>query len=277
MQKDIKNGKGIIILFAIISLSFILSSNLVVADDIYDGNTQIVDENVINEAISEIETHASSQFALKIRFTQLLGTINLKIEQTQLIISKLQDNNIDTSAVEDKVSELISIKNDVLTTLESITPDYNIETLGAQYVATKQSAMYVIKEIREWNNANVSKEIREDIKKELQSQKKELKTEDKLQIRELVREHNAQIKNDYQKTYEQLKQQKRDMNEIKQNLIDIKQEQLQQQKIKMQFTKEKIKSQAEVMTKEKIQNIREIVNRNIEKNDLQKQNAKGQR
>lgn len=277
MQKDIKNGKGIIILFAIISLSFILSSNLVVADDIYDGNTQIVDENVINEAISEIETHASSQFALKIRFTQLLGTINLKIEQTQLIISKLQDNNIDTSAVEDKVSELISIKNDVLTTLENITPDYNIETLGAQYVATKQSAMYVIKEIREWNNANVSKEIREDIKKELQSQKKELKTEDKLQIRELVREHNAQIKNDYQKTYEQLKQQKRDMNEIKQNLIDIKQEQLQQQKIKMQFTKEKIKSQAEVMTKEKIQNIREIVNRNIEKNDLQKQNAKGQR
>lgn len=277
MQKDIKNGKGIIILFAIISLSFILSSNLVVADDIYDGNTQIVDENVINEAISEIETHASSQFALKIRFTQLLGTINLKIEQTQLIISKLQDNNIDTSAVEDKVSELISIKNDVLTTLESITPDYNIETLGAQYVATKQSAMYVIKEIREWNNANVSKEIREDIKKELQSQKKELKTEDKLQIRELVREHNAQIKNDYQKTYEQLKKQKRDMNEIKQNLIDIKQEQLQQQKIKMQFTKEKIKSQAEVMTKEKIQNIREIVNRNIEKNDLQKQNAKGQR
>ncbi|HOD89611.1 MAG TPA: hypothetical protein PKK56_00800 [archaeon] len=277
MQKDIKNGKGIIILFAIISLSFILSSNLVVADDIYDGNTQIVDENVINEAISEIETHASSQFALKIRFTQLLGTINLKIEQTQLIISKLQDNNIDTSAVEDKVSELISIKNDVLTTLESITPDYNIETLGAQYVATKQSAMYVIKEIREWNNANVSKEIREDIKKELQSQKKELKTEDKLQIRELVREHNAQIKNDYQKTYEQLKQQKRDMNEIKQNLIDIKQEQLQQQKIKMQFTKGKIKSQAEVMTKEKIQNIREIVNRNIEKNDLQKQNAKGQR
>ncbi|HRT03389.1 MAG TPA: hypothetical protein P5513_05575 [Candidatus Diapherotrites archaeon] len=277
MQKDIKNGKGIIILFAIISLSFILSSNLVVADDMYDGNTQIVDENVINEAISEIETHASSQFALKIRFTQLLGTINLKIEQTQLIISKLQDNNIDTSAVEDKVSELISIKNDVLTTLENITPDYNIETLGAQYVATKQSAMYVIKEIREWNNANVSKEIREDIKKELQSQKKELKTEDKLQIRELVREHNAQIKNDYQKTYEQLKQQKRDMNEIKQNLIDIKQEQLQQQKIKMQFTKEKIKSQAEVMTKEKIQNIREIVNRNIEKNDLQKQNAKGQR
>ena len=277
MQKDIKNGKGIIILFAIISLSFILSSNLVVADDIYDGNTQIVDENVINEAISEIETHASSQFALKIRFTQLLGTINLKIEQTQLIISKLQDNNIDTSAVEDKVSELISIKNDVLTTLENITPDYNIETLGAQYVATKQSAMYVIKEIREWNNANVSKEIREDIKKELQSQKKELKTEDKLQIRELVREHNAQIKNDYQKTYEQLKQQKRDMNEIKQNLIDIKQEQLQQQKIKMQFTKGKIKSQAEVMTKEKIQNIREIVNRNIEKNDLQKQNAKGQR
>ncbi|HPC10450.1 MAG TPA: hypothetical protein PLN85_05220, partial [archaeon] len=264
-------------LFAIISLSFILSSNLVVADDMYDGNTQIVDENVINEAISEIETHASSQFALKIRFTQLLGTINLKIEQTQLIISKLQDNNIDTSAVEDKVSELISIKNDVLTTLENITPDYNIETLGAQYVATKQSAMYVIKEIREWNNANVSKEIREDIKKELQSQKKELKTEDKLQIRELVREHNAQIKNDYQKTYEQLKQQKRDMNEIKQNLIDIKQEQLQQQKIKMQFTKEKIKSQAEVMTKEKIQNIREIVNRNIEKNDLQKQNAKGQR
>jgi hypothetical protein len=277
MQKDIKNGKGIIILFAIISLSFILSSNLVVADDMYDGNTQIVDENVINEAISEIETHASSQFDLKIRFTQLLGTINLKIEQTQLIISKLQDNNIDTSAVEDKVSELISIKNDVLTTLENITPDYNIETLGAQYVATKQSAMYVIKEIREWNNANVSKEIREDIKKELQSQKKELKTEDKLQIRELVREHNAQIKNDYQKTYEQLKQQKRDMNEIKQNLIDIKQEQLQQQKIKMQFTKEKIKSQAEVMTKEKIQNIREIVNRNIEKNDLQKQNAKGQR
>jgi hypothetical protein len=188
-------------IFSIILLAFVFAFaiNLVYADEV---NLQ-TDQNIYVNSLSDLDNYSQTEFSLKIRFTQLLGSIDNKIYQLNETINFLTEYNLDTNTVENKLTELEQIKLDVLDVLDS--NNFSKDDLILNYVSLKQDSQRIVFETRDLIIDVIPLELYPEFKDRLVTSNKQLKTESQERIKSLVKEHNSKMKQNMNKGFNEFR------------------------------------------------------------------------
>ncbi|MFH0906630.1 MAG: hypothetical protein V1824_04825 [archaeon] len=224
------------------------------------------------EAASNLD-NASTSFALKIRLTHLYNSLEEKVTQSELIVAKLKENSIDTTAIETPLASLSLIRDDVKAALDKNQTD---DTVVSLFVSSKVDALKLIAEIRKIVKDTVPAELKSQLKDIVKENKRQLKTEDKQRIKDLVLAHNKAVKDRYNKVIA-------DMNatgeivtaaKIKERIKDKIIEEKQKRIVKIQKAVKQEREKIEKIREDRITKIKETIVKNKEKIDKLKEQIK---
>jgi hypothetical protein len=187
-----------IISVILLALLFALTLNFVYAD-----------ENVSKdylEVVDDLEKYSQTTFSLKIRFTHFLNTVEYKLDQIDYVILKLEENNIDSTSILEKRKELEVIKDEInsVLALDIANPDDFV----LKYVSLKQDALKIVSETRSLFKEVIPTELHDEISMIYRGQRQEIRDEYRNNIKELVKNHNLEMKikmnnnfNEYKKQF----------------------------------------------------------------------------
>jgi len=200
-----------IISVVLLALLFAVLLNVVHAQDTNttDDTNTIIDSNTIidaNHIDSDLHRFTGTTFSMKIRLTQLMDKVDLRIEQTQYVITKLDDlndSNINTTVVASKLDDLIQIRNDINVTINS---DENVDVLTSDFVTLKKASILKIAEIRAEFVGLIPDSLRKELKNEFKNERKDLKAEYRDMVKQYIKENNQQLRQRFNDAFKNFKE-----------------------------------------------------------------------
>ncbi len=141
---------------------------------------------------NDLDKYSQTTFSLKIRFTHLSNTIDYKIDQINYVITRLEDENIDTSQVIEKLSGFEVLIDRIDEIIES--DEFLKEDLVLEYVSLKKESLQLVSETREIIREIIPLELHQEIKSLYGDQRKEVREGQREIIQNLVRNHNLEMK-----------------------------------------------------------------------------------
>ena len=177
----------------LIALAFAFSINLVYANE---------NQNYIY-VVEDIENYSQTTHALKIRFTHFLNTVEYKIDQINFTINRLEENNIDTSNIRERLIQFEVIKEEI----EEILRDHtlNQDDLILRYVSLKQDALNLVSRTREVFKEVIPPEIHSQISSIYRDRRIEVRDAHRENIQNLVKSHNQEMRLKMQNNFNQHK------------------------------------------------------------------------
>ncbi len=189
---------SVFLIFTII-FSFV---NLINADDLNDVDLEQSEDLIIEQDLAD---YSSTNYAMKIRLTQLENTVNFKIEQLQIIIDKLNENEISTEELETNLGKFIVLSEE-LKVKSDVDEIIDAKETTTYFISTKQESVDLMQNCRQYLLENVPEHIVQETREEVHNYRKEIKVEQKEKMKNLVKEHNLAIRNKYKKIFSDIKE-----------------------------------------------------------------------